>query len=41
LIHSLDKEVDNDIDLAWDVELTERLEHISSGIISGDLEIAA
>ncbi|MEH2238320.1 addiction module protein [Nostoc sp.] len=36
LIHSLDEEVDNDINLAWDVELTRRLEGISSGIISGE-----
>ncbi|WP_448266750.1 addiction module protein [Nostoc sp. DSM 114159] len=36
LIHSLDKEVDKDIDLAWDIELTQRLEDISSGIVSGE-----
>ncbi|MDZ8137456.1 MAG: addiction module protein, partial [Nostoc sp. DedQUE04] len=36
LIHSLDKEVDKDIDLAWDIQLTQRLEDISSGIVSGE-----
>ena len=36
LILSLDEEVDNDIDLAWDVELRERLEGISSVIVSGE-----
>ncbi|MDZ8093624.1 MAG: addiction module protein [Nostoc sp. DedQUE05] len=36
LSHSLDKEVDKDIDLAWDIQLTQRLEDISSGIVSGE-----
>ncbi|MCC5617113.1 hypothetical protein LC605_18915 [Nostoc sp. CHAB 5836] len=33
MIHSLDEDVDDDVELAWDVELTRRLEGISSGIV--------
>lgn len=36
LIHSLDEDVDNDVEIAWDVELTRRMEDISSVIASGE-----
>ncbi len=32
LIHSLDNEIDDDMELAWDVELTRRLEEINQGV---------
>jgi putative addiction module component (TIGR02574 family) len=35
LIHSLDEEVDYDIEIAWDVELTRRMQEINSGVASG------
>jgi hypothetical protein len=38
LIHSLDEEVDtdNDVESAWDLELTRRMEEINRGIASGE-----
>lgn len=35
LIHSLDEKVDDDTEIAWDVELTRRLQEINSGFASG------
>jgi putative addiction module component (TIGR02574 family) len=35
LIHSLDEEVDYDVESAWDIELTRRMQEINSGIASG------
>ena len=35
LIHSLDTDVDQNIESAWDVELTERMQEINSGRASG------
>lgn len=35
LIHSLDGEVDEDIDTAWDTELTQRMQEINNGTASG------
>lgn len=35
LIHSLDEEVDDDAESAWDVELTRRMQEINSGTASG------
>jgi putative addiction module component (TIGR02574 family) len=35
LIHSLDEEVDYEIEIAWDVELTRRMQEINSGVASG------
>ena len=36
LIHSLDEEVDYDIESAWDVELTRRMQEINNGNASGE-----
>jgi putative addiction module component (TIGR02574 family) len=35
LIHSLDEEVDYDVENAWDVELTRRIQEINDGTASG------
>ncbi|MCC5601195.1 addiction module protein [Nostoc favosum] len=37
LIHSLDQDVDDNAEFAWDVELTRRMEEISSGTAYGEL----
>ncbi len=36
LIQSLDGEVENDVEAAWDMELTKRLEDIQSGNAIGE-----
>jgi Putative addiction module component len=36
LIHSLDENVDRDIESAWDAELAQRMQEINSGNASGD-----
>ena len=36
LIHSLDKDVDHDVEIDWDVELTRRMQEINSGAASGE-----
>lgn len=36
LIHSLDEEVDYDVERAWDVELTRRMQEINNGTASGE-----
>lgn len=36
LIHSLDKESDDDVESAWDVELTRRMQGIHQGTASGE-----
>ncbi|GAB1538709.1 hypothetical protein NUACC21_13730 [Scytonema sp. NUACC21] len=36
LIHSLDEGVNDDVETAWDTELTQRLEDIHSGIAIGE-----
>lgn len=35
LIHSLDEEVDGDVERAWDIELTRRMQEIHNGAASG------
>ena len=35
LIHSLDEEIDYDIESAWDIELTRRIQEINNGTASG------
>ena len=35
LIHSLDEEVDYDVESAWDVELVRRMQEINNGTASG------
>jgi putative addiction module component (TIGR02574 family) len=35
LIHSLDEEVDGDVENAWDVELDQRMQTIQNGTASG------
>jgi len=35
LIHSLDEEVDYGMEIAWDVELTRRMQEINIGVASG------
>ncbi|NJL38709.1 MAG: addiction module protein [Leptolyngbyaceae cyanobacterium RM2_2_4] len=35
LIHSLDDEVDYDVESAWDIELTRRMQEIDEGTASG------
>ncbi|BBD63670.1 hypothetical protein NIES4072_26740 [Nostoc commune NIES-4072] len=37
LIHSLDQDVDDNAEFAWDVELTRRMEEISSGTAYGEM----
>ncbi|MEH2191283.1 MAG: addiction module protein [Nostoc sp.] len=37
LIHSLDRDVDDNAEFAWDVELTRRIEEIGSGTADGEL----
>lgn len=37
LIHSLDEEVDPDVESSWDTELTHRLQEINSGMAVGEL----
>jgi putative addiction module component (TIGR02574 family) len=37
LIHSLDENVDQDIESAWDAELVQRMQEINSGNASGEL----
>ncbi|MDZ8224232.1 MULTISPECIES: addiction module protein [unclassified Nostoc] len=37
LIHSLDQDFDDNAQFAWDVELTRRMEEISSGTVYGEL----
>lgn len=36
LIHSLDEDVDYDVESAWDVELTRRMQEINNGIACGE-----
>ena len=36
LIHSLDEEVDDNVESAWDAELTRRMQEINSGTASGE-----
>jgi Putative addiction module component len=36
LIHSLDENVDRDIESTWDAELAQRMQEINSGNASGD-----
>lgn len=36
LIQSLDRDVDNDVEAAWDTELTKRLEDIPRGTAIGE-----
>jgi putative addiction module component (TIGR02574 family) len=36
LIHSLDESIDDDIEAAWDTELTRRLEDIHCGTATGE-----
>lgn len=36
LIHSLDEDVDDNVESAWDIELTGRIQEINSGIASGE-----
>jgi putative addiction module component (TIGR02574 family) len=36
LIHSLDEEVDDDVESAWDVELMRRMQEIDNGTASGE-----
>lgn len=36
LIHSLDEEVDADVEAAWDAELTQRMAEIKSGEAVGE-----
>lgn len=35
LIHSLDEEIDDDMESAWDVELMRRMQNINNGTASG------
>lgn len=35
LIHSLDEEVEQDVEIAWDQELTRRMQEIDAGTASG------
>lgn len=35
LIHSLDEAVEDDVEDAWDVELTRRMQGLNEGIASG------
>ncbi|MEH2162611.1 MAG: addiction module protein [Nostoc sp.] len=37
LIHSLDRDVDDNAEFAWDVELTRRMKEIGSGTADGEL----
>ncbi|MCW5315580.1 addiction module component [Nostoc sp. KVJ3] len=37
LIHSLDQDVDDNAEFAWNVELTTRMEEIGSGTADGEL----
>jgi hypothetical protein len=39
LIHSLDDEVDDEVESLWDIELTRRMLEISSGAASGEPSI--
>ena len=36
LIHSLDEDVDDNVESAWDAELTRRMQEIKSGTASGE-----
>ena len=36
LIHSLDEDVDDNVESAWDAELTRRIQEINSGKASGE-----
>lgn len=36
LIHSLDEDVDDNVESAWEVELTQRMQEINSGIASSE-----
>ncbi len=36
LIHSLDEDVDDDAEIAWDAELARRMQEINSGIADGE-----
>lgn len=36
LIHSLDEDVDDDVEVAWDAELAQRMQEIDSGTASGE-----
>jgi putative addiction module component (TIGR02574 family) len=35
LIHSLDEEVDDDVESAWEIELTRRMQEIDNGSAAG------
>jgi putative addiction module component (TIGR02574 family) len=35
LIHTLDEEIDDDIEGAWDVELTRRMQDVNNGTAAG------
>lgn len=37
LIHSLDEGIDDEIEIAWDTELTKRLQEIRNGTAKGEL----
>lgn len=37
LIHSLDQDVEDNAEFAWNVELTKRMEEINSGTVYGEL----
>ncbi|MHC5610068.1 MAG: addiction module protein [Nostoc sp.] len=37
LIHSLDQDVNDNAEFAWNVELTKRMEEINSGTVYGEL----
>lgn len=37
LIHSLDEEIDHEVESLWHVELTRRMQEINSGTASGKL----
>ena len=39
LIHSLDENVDDDAEMAWDAELERRMQEITSGNASGEPSI--
>jgi putative addiction module component (TIGR02574 family) len=36
LIHSLDEDVDDDAEIAWDAELERRMQEITNGTASGE-----
>lgn len=36
LLHSLDEELDDDVESTWDIELAQRMQEIHKGIASGE-----